>query len=247
MIGFDSLREWYRGDATARFGLAIGCSALVMFLVTAEVVLSGNVQSLDEQLLLLLHPSDAGWLTEATRDLTALGGYVVLTLIVVATSVYLRTEGRPWASRFFVCVVVSGFVVNMSLKAAFDRPRPDVVNHLSYVDSSSFPSGHSMMSTIVYLTAGAVIAHRATNRLRRGFLIFGPIVLTGLVGCSRVQVGVHYPTDVLAGWSAGVMWTVICCLSVQFYRYRSTERQTAPRNVVETHRTAALDRSRCDV
>ena len=235
------LRQWYRDDATARAGMAIVMAAVVVFLVTASIVLSGNVQSLDEQLLLLLHPTDVGWLMEASRDLTALGGYLVLTLIVVTTAVYLRTDGRRKASRFFLCVVLGGFFLNVSLKAAFDRPRPDVVDHLSYVDSSSFPSGHSMMSVVVYLTAGAVVAFRDRNPLRRRFLILGPIVLTGLIGCSRVQVGVHYPTDVLAGWAAGAIWTVTCGLSVQYHLYRTVVAGQLQRNNGVHPRPAMMD------
>ncbi len=245
----DVLKHWYRDDADARFGMLIGISALTLFVLTTAVVTSHSFQSLDEQLLLLLHPDETGWRTEAARDLTALGGYLVLTLIVVATSMYLRATGRRRAVLFFVGAVVSGFLVNSLLKSAFDRPRPDVVEHLSYVDSRSFPSGHSMMSTIVYLTAAAVVLRPIAHRTRRRFLMCALTVLIVLVGCSRVQLGVHYPTDVLAGWFAGTVWTVLWCLAVQFQMYRSTELSRSPTVGLdlERRRTSSLDRSHCDV
>jgi len=245
----DLLKRWYREDTDARLGTLIGISALTLFLLTAAVVESHSFQSVDEQLLLLWHPDEMGWRTEAARDLTALGGYLVLTLIVVATSMYLKATGQRRAVLFFVGAVVSGFLVNSLLKFLFDRPRPAVVEHLSYVDSSSFPSGHAMMSTIVYLTAMAVILRPITHRTRRHLLTCALIVLIILVGCSRVLLGVHYLTDVLGGWSAGTVWTVVWCLVVQFQMYRATELSRSSPSVVEVQRrqTRSLDRSHCDV
>ena len=146
---------------------------------------------------------------ETFRDFSALGGYAVVICVITAFAVYTGLRYGRSNVRFFLITVLGGFGCSMLLKLAFGRERPTTVPHLSFVATTSFPSGHSMMSSIVYLTIGLLLSQRFTDRrLRRLFLSF-PFVLTGLVGCSRVAMGVHYPTDVLAGWTAGLLWTAI--------------------------------------
>ena len=107
------------------------------------------------------------------------------------------------------------------LKAAFDRPRPNV-DHYSYVVTSSFPSGHSMMSAVVYLTLGSLLTRVLPARGVKIYLIVVALLLTLLVGLSRVYMGVHYPTDVLAGWTAGLVWAMLCWLAARYLQKRGT-------------------------
>lgn len=148
-------------------------------------------------------------LEEFLRDYSALGGYAVLTMAIVSFAIPggLR-HGRPYV-RFFLVTVLGGFGVSMLLKLLFGRERPAIVPHLSHVATTSFPSGHAMMSLVVYLCIGLLMARRFQDRRMRAFLITLPLCLTALVGFSRVAMGVHYPADVLAGWTAGLTWLLI--------------------------------------
>src|SRR4029079_7138266 len=107
-----------------------------------------------------------------------------------------------------------------ALKHVFSRPRPDLVPHLSYVTSSSFPSGHSMLSAAVYLTLGGLLARCQSSLLLKAHVLAWASVLTFLVGVSRVFVGVHWPSDVLAGWAAGAAWAALCWLCARALQRR---------------------------
>ncbi|MEX0586346.1 MAG: phosphatase PAP2 family protein, partial [Pirellulales bacterium] len=143
-----------------------------------------------------------------------------LTLITVAVAGFLwlrRMFGAMW---LVLAATLGGLVVSSVLKGAFERPRPSIVPHLSMVYTSSFPSGHSMLSATVYLTLGALLGRFVEPfRLKAYFLIVA-LGVTFLVGVSRVYVGVHYPTDVLAGWSAGLAWALMCWLVARYLQRR---------------------------
>jgi undecaprenyl-diphosphatase len=106
------------------------------------------------------------------------------------------------------------------LKLGFDRPRPDLVPHGQVVYTSSFPSGHSMMSAVGFLTLGAILAGTLASRAMRAYVICLAALMTAAVGVSRVYLGVHWPTDVLAGWAAGTAWAVACWTVARILRRR---------------------------
>jgi undecaprenyl-diphosphatase len=210
-------------------GLLLVIRLLIIVLGTAAFIQLGRevtigaTQHFDEAIIRSLRqpdnpavPRGPVWFQDFARDITALGGYGVLILLVGIVAAFLQLDGKKGAVRFLAGAVLSGYVVGMGLKAIFTRPRPSVVPHLSPVFSTSFPSGHSMMSAIVYLTLGALLSRLEVNhpRLRLYFVIV-PLLLTALVGVSRVYLGVHYPTDVLAGWTAGLVWATLCSLVAQ--------------------------------
>jgi undecaprenyl-diphosphatase len=190
------------------------------FLALAHEVRTEGTQELDERVMLSVRRADdpgvpigPAWLQDTARDITALGGYSVLILLVAMVAGFLQLHGKRGEARFLVGAAISGYLVGMALKAYFVRPRPTVVPHLQEAFQTSFPSGHSMMSAIIYLTLGALLTQFAGNlpRLRIYFLLCA-LWLTGIVGISRVYLGVHYPTDVLAGWTAGLVWANLCSL-----------------------------------
>ncbi|WP_376874688.1 phosphatase PAP2 family protein [Albirhodobacter sp. R86504] len=148
------------------------------------------------------------WTETVLRDLTGLGGVTVLTLTVLGSSaLFMRMGHSALASRIIAAVVI-GQILSNGLKALFARPRPDLVPHGTLVTSASFPSGHSMMAVVVWLSLALAIA-RVAPELRRA-LIGAALTLSALVGVSRVALGVHWPSDVLGGWALGAACAILC-------------------------------------
>jgi undecaprenyl-diphosphatase len=185
----------------------------------ADEVFEGSTQNIDERLVLALRrandlsqPIGPQWLAELGRDITALGGAAILTGLTLAVAGFLwlrKMYGAMWLVLASTC---GGIVVSTILKNAFDRPRPDIVPHLSHVHTSSFPSGHAMLSATVFLTLGTLLGRFATELRLKAYFLLIAVLLTLAVGASRVYMGVHYPTDVLAGWCAGLAWALVCWL-----------------------------------
>jgi undecaprenyl-diphosphatase len=146
------------------------------------------------------------------RDVTGLGGLSIVVLLIAATVGFLWLDRRRHMAVLLVIATISGVLMSLLLKGLFARPRPDVVPHLTNVQTSSFPSAHSMVSAVVYLTLGTLLAASVESRLLRVYALGVAVLLTLLVGASRVYLGVHYPTDVLAGWAAGLVWALLCWL-----------------------------------
>ena len=194
-------------------------TALLAFIAIADKVVEGKTRRIDESLIRALrNPADPSdpigpeWLEEVGRDLTALGGVAVLSLLTVAVVGFLLIRRTYHAVGFVLIATVGGLVLSLLLKRSFARPRPELVSHLSAVYTSSFPSGHSMLSAVVYLTLGALLARLVEGPALKIYIILVAMLLTLLVGVSRVYMGVHYPTDVLAGWSVGLSWAILCWL-----------------------------------
>ena len=197
---------------------------LVLLSVWGFARLSGKVgtgatQRFDESVVRALRktedpsqPIGPAWLAEAGRDVTALGGFTVLTLLIAAVVGFLWLI-RDYRSLGLVLITtLSGVAVSLLLKSLYDRPRPNIVPHLSQVYSTSFPSGHSMLAATVFLTLGAVLAESVDSRLLKAYFMLVAVFLTFLVGARRVVLGVHYTTDVLGGWTAGLAWALVCGL-----------------------------------
>jgi undecaprenyl-diphosphatase len=144
------------------------------------------------------------------RDLTALGSAVVLILLTLLILGYLLIIAHYRVACLIAIATAGGQALNLTLKNAFARARPDTALHLVEVTSTSFPSGHAMASSIFYLTIGALLARTARRRREKTYLIAAALLVTFLIAFSRVYLGVHYPTDVLAGWSAGTAWALLC-------------------------------------
>lgn len=222
--------DWVgRHETSVLVALLTVTLAVCAFLALADIVGGGNTIRFDDWLIRALRrPNDPArpigpeWLAEVGRDLTALGGAPVLALLTVAVSGFFclrRMYGAMW---LVLASTLGGLLASTLLKACYDRPRPDLVPHLSMVFTSSFPSGHSMLSATVFLTLGTLLGRFVREwRLKAYFLIVA-LTLTFLVGASRVYLGVHYPTDVLAGWSAGLAWALACWLVARYLQRRGT-------------------------
>lgn len=200
-------------------GIVLLTAGLWAFAEIADQVQDGDSRSIDRSLLLAFRnpadvtdPGGPGWLEEMARDATALGGVGVLTLVTLAVCGYLLLQQRPGAALFVLTAVAGALIVSQLLKTQFARPRPDLVPHGSYVYTASFPSGHAMMSTATYLTLAALLAREHSGRRFKTFFLTLAVLLSIVVGISRVYLGVHWPTDVLAGWTLGACWAILCCL-----------------------------------
>ncbi len=160
------------------------------------------------------------WLEEVARDLTAIGGIAALSLVTAAVSGYLLISRKHGALALLLAATLGGLLLSALLKERFERPRPQVVPHLSLAMTSSFPSGHSLNSAVVYLTLGSMLAGLSRELRLKLYFFCVAVILTFLVGVSRVFMGVHYPTDVLAGWFAGLAWSLSCGLAARRLRRR---------------------------
>lgn len=197
------------------------------FMTLAGLVMEGPQHALDERLLLAMRdpgdlstPVGPAWLPEAARDVTALGSTVILTWVTLMAAGHLALR-RKWRSMLYVLVTVGGgLLLSQLLKMGFDRPRPDLVPHNTTVFTASFPSGHAMLSAVVYLTLGALLMRLESRRRLRIYIMSVAIFLAVVVGLSRIYLGVHWPTDVLAGWLAGATWALLCWLGARFLQAR---------------------------
>jgi undecaprenyl-diphosphatase len=198
------------------------------FAALASEVQEGETTGFDKRIMLSMrHPGDLSPLgssafQEAARDVTALGGVTVLGLVTFTGVVFLILDGKSHMAYFAAASVIGGMILSVLLKDVFDRPRPEIVPHLVYASSSSFPSGHSMMSSVTYLTLAALLARsHERKRIKAFFLLLAGLVIA-LVGVTRVYLGVHWPTDVLAGWMAGSVWAMLCWLAARWLQSRHT-------------------------
>ncbi len=188
------------------------------FIEIADEVAEGETTAVDERIVLAMRTSDThdpigpAWFEEAMRDLTALGSTLVLSMVVLAVVGFLLFM-RQWRAAIFTFVAsVSGQLVSHLLKEAFGRPRPDLIPHEVAVFTHSFPSGHAMMSAVVYLTLASLAARLMHRRQLKLYVLSVAIVFTILIGASRVYLGVHWPSDVLPGWMIGASWALACWL-----------------------------------
>ncbi len=215
--------------------------------------------ALDQTILLwfrnpadLSDPVGPTWFEEAARDVTALGSTAVLTLATLACVGFMFFRGRHQTAGFLAVAVLGGLLISFSLKAWIDRPRPSLVPHGTRVYSQSFPSGHASMSAVVFLTLGALVTRAqaslaggsrqtvtsqleaATSQSRiaiKLYIMSVAMLLTLLVGVSRVYLGVHWPSDVLAGWLVGAAWAAVCWLAYRRWQHSPAgiaEQQDAP-------------------
>jgi undecaprenyl-diphosphatase len=198
--------------------IVLATASAWIFIAVADEVLEGETRAIDERIILALRTADVSdpvgplWFEEAVRDLTALGSTLVLAMAVLTVVGFLLLL-RDWRAAIFTFGATgSGLLVSHLLKALFGRPRPDLIPHEVMVFTPSFPSGHAMMSAVVYLTLASLVARLMRRRRLKLYAMSIAVVLTTLIGLSRVYLGVHWPSDVLAGWTAGASWALACWL-----------------------------------
>jgi undecaprenyl-diphosphatase len=213
------LRRIAGAERTTLVLMIVIATVLFVFAKIADAVGEGGTRAFDEALLLALRtpgnlsdPVGPRWLEEMMRDFTAMGSTGVLTLAVTTIAGFLFMTRKAHAGLFVLASVIGGVLVSQTMKWAYARPRPDLVPHGAEVYTASFPSGHSMMAAVVYLTLGALLARTQPDRIVKIYILTVAVLVTLVVGMSRVYLGVHWPTDVLAGWALGAAWALGCWL-----------------------------------
>lgn len=203
-------------EAPLLVALAIMSGLTLAFLQIADEMVEGEMEAFDRTILLMFRdPADPdtvigpAWMHEMVRDITALGSFSLLGLIVLAVCAYLYLARMRSAALFVLLSVLGGTLLSTILKMGYNRPRPDLTT-MSEQFTASFPSGHAMLSAVTFLTLGALLARFAPTRRLQILSIGGALLLTLLVGLSRLYMGVHYPSDILAGWCLGSAWALLC-------------------------------------
>lgn len=207
--------------------LIIVATGVLAFAKLADAVGDGGTRAFDVGLLLALRtpgnsadPIGPKWFEEMMRDFTAIGSTGVITLMVLTIAGFLAMTRKGNAALFVLASVIGGVLISQSMKWAYARPRPELVPHGAEVYTASFPSGHSMMAAVVYLTLGVLLARTQTDRSVKAYIVAVAVIVTVLVGTSRVYLGVHWPTDVLAGWALGAAWALLCWLVMNWLQAR---------------------------
>ena len=228
------------GPETARWiwpGLAVvAMSAMGLVAAMIDEILEGGSFRFDAELLLALRraghrdvPVGPQWLEQSAIDLSALGGFTLQWLLGGGACLFLIYIRRRAEALWLAGSIIGASLANTCLKSLLHRPRPELVAHLAAVSNTSFPSGHAMISAAVYLTIGAMLAETQPRRLARIFLMSFAAILVPLIGCSRVYLGVHWPSDVLAGWLLGAVWALIVFAANRMVRRKMFAAAGAPR------------------
>lgn len=198
----------------AVFAIIIG---ILGFIILAGFVSRGSTSHFDMQILKsfrysddLARPIGPEWLFEVMRDITSLGGSTMVFLITLFVVGYFILKKQYSMLFLILAAVIGGAVMDLELKVLFSRIRPQIIPNLIPEKSFGFPSGHSMMSTIIYLSLASLIARLQMRRIDKIYIISVAVFLSFMIGISRIYLGVHYPTDVLGGWSLGLAWAALC-------------------------------------
>lgn len=212
-------------EAVARLGkheigaivaVFVAAALLLMFGSIAEEVVEGETDKLDRAVLMTFrtpgNPTDLigpEWFEEMVRDVTALGSYAFVIIIVTAAIGYLLLVRKYGLALLLLAAEGGGMLISTLLKELFSRPRPDI-EHAARVFTASFPSGHATLSAVTFLTLGALLTRVTSDRKSKLYFMGAAVVLTLMVGLSRLYLGVHYPSDILAGWCIGSAWATLC-------------------------------------
>lgn len=207
--------------------LAVIVVCVAIFAALADEVMEGGTQAFDDSVLLWMNSHASPWLTGLALDVTALGAGTVVWLVAIIASVFLWVSRHRWSAALLWVSILSSGLINAVMKLIFERPRPQLFPwRVPYAGLSSFPSGHSMTSMVCYATlAYLIIRLEPTPFLRRFTLAVAALIVLS-IGLSRMYLGVHYPTDVLAGFMTGLAWAAFCALgleAVRYFRHRKPE------------------------
>ena len=196
-------------------GAVVSVAATWMFVKLANVVRAGATQQFDEAVLRWMAAHQVTWVQHVMFEVTLLGtGLVLMTMVAVAATFLWLTDHR-FSALLLLIATWGGVAINSLLKSSFARPRPQVFEWGAQVLTSSFPSGHAMTATITYGTVAYLAARLQRRRISRWITLFLAALLIILICVSRLYLGVHYPSDVVAGALMGLAWTTFCMATLE--------------------------------
>ena len=211
-----------RFEARVLIGMVLVAGALWAFLALGGEMAEGETAGVDRSLILMLRtPGDLSDpigprnIEEAVRDLTALGGTTVVVLVTGVGVLAFAFHRKYRHALVLAGAVLLAWISSDAGKALYHRPRPDLVPHGAFVYSGSFPSGHSTLSAATYLTLAMLVASLETRRRTKALAYSLAAALVVAVGFSRVYLGVHWPSDVLAGWCLGSIWALAAWIALR--------------------------------
>lgn len=222
------VRDFYAAVGIFLFvGLALLMGGALAFAGLAEVVSDGEIQAIDDSILLWMNRHANPTLDAAALEITALGGVVVVWTVILISSVFLWQTKHHYSVYLLWIAVLGGNAINFTLKGLFARPRPQLFEwRVPFAPHSSFPSGHSTTAVVLYITLAYLLARLEPSRRMRRLTLAVAALLVFLIGASRVYLGVHHPSDVLAGFAVGLAWATFCALGIEairFFRNRKPE------------------------
>ena len=226
---FYDLLRWIRGNirgfhaavgAFLLIGLGVIAATVALFTALAALVDTGVTQHFDDAILLWLNAHATPDLDVVALELTSLGSTTVVWMILLIASAFFWATRHHYSVLLLWVGMIGGAILNLQLKSEFGRPRPHLFPwRTTQVGHSSFPSGHAMTAVVLYATLAYLIGRLEPTRLQRRLTLLITVLVILLIGVSRLYLGVHYPSDVLAGFVVGVAWATVCALGVEALRY----------------------------
>ena len=196
-------------------GIIVAAVGTFLFALLANHVMAGSTQAFDEAALRWIKNYHSPALDDAMLEITALGTGMVVIAIVCVSGLFLVLTKHKYSALLLLVATVGGMMLDTVLKLQFGRPRPQIFTWGTHASMSSFPSGHAMSATIVYTTV-AYLAARLQKRLwaRWATMLVAAAIIV-MIAISRMYLGVHYPSDVLAGAIVGLSWAAFCMATLE--------------------------------
>lgn len=220
-------------------GLALAALSLGLFALVAQQMAAGSVQAFDDAVLLGTRRFASDWLDVLALIGAALGSGMAAWIVIGVGTLYFWRTGHHWSALLLWVSLFGGRLLNTQLKLSYGRPRPSLVQgdlelvgmSVEFPSSASFPSGHALMSVVIYGTVAYLVVRLEPTVTLRRWTLFGAAVLILLIGLSRIYLAVHYPSDVLAGYLAGFIWATFCAFAIEAIRYFRQRERPVPQPV----------------